>query len=152
MTAEKIHFCIEQVHRPALATRAARGLSVKLRHHCVRSDAFGNRLPMFAIAGEDVIIGTKRGNCTHPDRFLTDIEMAEAADLSQAVAFSALLFKPANQEHLTKHRQQCLAILFEGVGLYFWRGRIENACGPRCLLSLFLCLTAHAERTMPLLI
>ena len=70
---------------------------------------------MFAIAGKDVIIGTKRGNCTHGDRFLTDIEMTEAADFSQAVAFRALLFKAANQEHLTKHRQQCLAIFFESV-------------------------------------
>ena len=78
--------------------------------------------------------------------------MAEAADFSQALAFSALLFKPANQEHLTKHRQQRLAILFERGGLYFWRGRIENARGPGCLLTLLLRLAAHAERTMPLLI
>src|SRR5207302_9059147 len=86
-----IHFCIEQVHRTALAAREAGCLTVEFRHHCIRRNAFGDRLSMFAIAGKDVIIRTKRGNCTHPDRFLTDVEMAEPADLSQAVAFSALL-------------------------------------------------------------
>src|SRR5260370_15646819 len=107
---------------------------------------------MFAIAGKDVIIGTKRGACTHPNRCLTDIEVTEAADFSQAVAFSALLFKPANQEHLTKHRQQCLAIFFESGRFWFWRGSIKNAgraCRP---LSLLGALTAHAERTIPVLI
>ena len=107
---------------------------------------------MFTITGKDVISGTKRGNCTHPDRFLTDIEMAEAADFSQAVAFSTLLFKPANQKHLTKDRQQRLAIFFESVRLWFWRGSIENAGRACCPLSLLGALTAHAERTIPVLI
>src|SRR2546425_12898104 len=104
---------------------------------------------MFAIAGKDVIIGTKRGNRTHRDRFLTYIEVTEAPNFSQAVAFRTLLFKAANQEHLPKHRQHCLAIFFESGRLWFWRGSIENAGRACCPLSLVGALTAHAERTIP---
>ena len=65
---------------------------------------------MLAITGDHIIIGTQSGNGAYADRFLSDIQVTKAANLSEAIGLGTLFLKAANQEHLLKDVQQSLAI------------------------------------------
>ncbi len=56
VTAKKIYVRIEDVHRAAFACGRAAHLAVKLRHHLICGNAFGYRLAVLAVAGQDVIV------------------------------------------------------------------------------------------------
>src|SRR5207253_296193 len=71
----------EQMHGPAPAVRGAGFLPKKLRHHRLRVDPFGDRVPVLAIVAVDVILRPERRDGPHDGRLFPDIQMAEAADL-----------------------------------------------------------------------
>ena len=74
---------------------------------------------MVAIAGNDVIVGTDRRYRADGDRFLADVEMTEAANLSHAVSLGALLFEASNQQHLAKKPDEGFSIeILETVHLF----------------------------------
>ena len=83
VSSHEMHRHVEQVHRAALALRASRCLAEQFGHDRARRHAAGQRLPVFAVGADHVVVGTQRGERADRDRFLPDIEVAEAADLSQ---------------------------------------------------------------------
>src|SRR6185369_16295316 len=56
MTAKKIDPFIEDVHRAALAPRRSAGFAIQFGHHSVRRDALGDRLTVFTITCEHIIV------------------------------------------------------------------------------------------------
>jgi hypothetical protein len=113
VTTHEIHAGVEQMHRSALPFRTPGRFAVKFRHDRFGRDALGDRLAVFAVTGDDVIVPAKSGNRTNSYGFLADVEMAEPANLAHAVGFSALLFEAPNQQHLVKHPEQGLAVIIE---------------------------------------
>src|SRR3546814_16276691 len=75
---------------------------------------------MVAIAGDDAVLARlKRRLDAHGDRFLPDIEVAEAADQAQAVKLAGLFLETADQHHLPVEFQQLFlagVIIFRSVG------------------------------------
>jgi hypothetical protein len=53
-----------------------------------------------AIGGDDLIAFLERHLHADDDRFLADIEMAEAADEAHAVELARLLLEAADQQHV----------------------------------------------------
>jgi hypothetical protein len=100
VTAEKAEFLIEHVHRAAFAFRATGGFAEKLGHDGSGRHALGERLAVFAVTAEHVVVLAKRGDRADGDCFLSDVEMAEAADLSGDVDLGCFLFETPDQEHL----------------------------------------------------
>jgi hypothetical protein len=56
-----------------------------------------------AVRRNDQIVGTQSHNCPNADSFLTDIQMAEPADFTDAVNFGTFLLKHSAQNHLVEH-------------------------------------------------
>ena len=78
----------------------ATGLAEKFGHDAFRRHAFGKRMRVFTIAGQNVVIPANSRNGAHGNRFLPDVEMAEATNLSHAVRLGRLLFEAPDQQHL----------------------------------------------------
>jgi hypothetical protein len=102
VTAHEVQAHVEQVHRAALALRAAGGLPVELRHHRARGYAARERLAVLAVGADHVVVGAERGERAHRQRLLADVEVTEAADLPEAVRLARLLLEVADQEHLAE--------------------------------------------------
>ena len=81
----KFVFAAEQVHRAALALRAAGGLAEQLGHHGPRRDAARDRLPVVAVGGDHVVVVAQHGDRAGADGFLSDVQVAEPADLAERV-------------------------------------------------------------------
>ena len=77
-----------------------RGFAVEFGHDRIRRHAFRDSLAVLAITRDDVIVWPQSRDGADADRFLADVQMAEAANFSEAVRLSALLFKAPNQQHL----------------------------------------------------
>src|SRR5205085_2912229 len=63
-------------------------------------------MAMIAITGDDLIAGFDRGLHTDDNRFLTNVEMAEATDEAHAVKLPRTLLEAAYQQHcaiITEH-------------------------------------------------
>lgn len=58
-------------------------------------------MAVVAIAGDDLIAILQRHLHADDDSFLADVKVTEAADEAHAVKLAGLLFKAADQEHLT---------------------------------------------------
>ena len=110
MAAHEAALDVEQVHRAALALRATGGLAEQLRHYGFRRDALDERLPMFAVGTDDVVVVPQRCERTDRDCFLADVEVAEAADLTEGICFRRLFLKATDQQHLPQHLEMQLAL------------------------------------------
>ncbi len=84
---EKLCSVREHVHRAALALEMPAARPVSSAMMTLRIDAVGQHVAMVAIAGDHRLSlpGLKRGLEADRDRFLADIEVAEAADQAEAV-------------------------------------------------------------------
>src|SRR6185437_8311964 len=143
MTTHEVHARVEQVHRAAFAFRTAGRFAIQLGHHSFGRYALGDCLSMLAITGDNVIVTTKRGYGPDPNCFLADVQMTEAANLSNAVRFGALLFKTPNQQHLMKDpEQQLTVVLCDRLGVLDRLIDDSSRAGGRVLLALSR-LTAH---------
>ena len=90
----------EHVHGAALAARIAAAAAGQLRHDALRVHAGRQHVAVVAIAGDDLVAVLHRHLQADDDRFLADIEMAEAADQAHAVELPGLLLEAADQQHL----------------------------------------------------
>src|SRR3546814_12108307 len=71
----------EHVHRAALAARNAGGAAGEFGHDDLGVDAIGQHMAVVAITSDDAVLADRERRLqTHSDRFLTDVEVAEAAD------------------------------------------------------------------------
>ena len=70
------------------------------RHHAARFHPAGEHVPVVAIGRDDLV--TLAGCHLHADndRFLADIEVAEAADEAHAVKLAGLLLETPDQQHV----------------------------------------------------
>ena len=59
---------------------------------------------MVAIGGDDVVIAAEHGQRPSADRFLADVQMAEAADLSERVRLGTSLLEATLEQHRTEER------------------------------------------------
>ena len=118
---------VEQVHRAALALRAAGGLAVQLGHRRLGGDAPGQRLPVLAVGADDVIVRAQRAERARRHGFLTDVEMAEPADLAERVRLRRLFFEAADQQHLAQHPPGELDLSLVDFGLDGGAGHVGRA-------------------------
>ena len=56
-----------------------------------------------AIGGDEVIIGPRRRDRAGHDRFLADVEVAEAADFLRLILLTRALLETADQQHRREH-------------------------------------------------
>src|SRR5205085_5941695 len=110
VAAEEVLVGVEEVHRTALALRAAADLAVQFGHHFVGRDAHDERMAVVAVAGVDVIVGPEGRERADGDSLLADVEVAEATDLAERVGLGRLLLEAADEYHLIEHAQQGLAV------------------------------------------
>src|SRR5688572_33058150 len=100
VAAEKVHVAVEEVHRAAFALRAAVDAAEQLGHHRARRNAPRDRLSMFAVARDHIVVVAERGDGADTDAFLADVQVTKAADLADGVRFRAALFEATDEEHL----------------------------------------------------
>ena len=81
VSAIEFMFGREHVHRTALAFRYPGGATCQLGHDDIGIDAIGQHMAVIAIAGDHAVaIIVERALQSDRDRFLPDIQMAEAPD------------------------------------------------------------------------
>jgi hypothetical protein len=97
---------VEHVHRAALALDDAAGSAQQLGHHRRRIGAAGQDMTVVAVARQHVVLGL--GRVVHADRhrLLAVAQVAEAADLLQAVELARLFLETADEQHRIVHRMQ----------------------------------------------
>src|SRR5919106_909898 len=109
VTAKKPELLVKHVHRATLAFGASGGFAEKLGHDRTGGHSLGKCETVFTITGEYVVVFTNGRDRTDADGFLTDVKVAETADLSGDVRFRRLLFEATNQEHLAIEIDRLLA-------------------------------------------
>ena len=97
------------MHGAALAARITADPARQLGHHAFRIHLAGQHVAMVAVAGDDLVAFLQAGLHASHDRFLPDIEVAEAGNLAHAVELAGLLLETPDQQHL--------AVVFQHVGL-----------------------------------
>ena len=91
----------EHVHRPALALGDAGLAAGQLGHDHLGVDAVGEHVAVVAIAGDDAVLADRHRRLQPDrDRFLADVEVAEAADQAEAVELPRALLEAADEQHL----------------------------------------------------
>ena len=99
---------VVEVHRAAVAVRAALELPVQLRHDLVHVRALGDRVPVRAVRRGDHVLALERGADAGRDRFLPDRDVQEARELARAEALLDLLLEAPDEQHLAEERAQLL--------------------------------------------
>ena len=117
--AEEVQVAVEEVHRAALAARAAVHAPEELGHDRARRHAAGECLAVVAVGGDDVVVGAEHREHARGDRLLPDVEVAEAADLPERVRLADLLLEATLEEHRVEEFAAEFGIAgeFGGVGL-----------------------------------
>ena len=91
----------EHVHRAALAVGNAGLAPGQLGHDHLGVDAIGEHVAVIAIAGDDAVLADRHRRLQPDrDRFLADVEVAEAADQPEAVELARALLEAADEQHL----------------------------------------------------
>src|SRR5205085_3348600 len=90
----------EHVHRAALALGRAPGPAGQLGHDLVGVHAAGQHVAVVAIAGDDLVARSAHRLHAHGDRFLADVEVAEAANQPHAVELAGPLLEAADEQHV----------------------------------------------------
>ena len=98
----KMFFFAKEMHRSALAPRAAGDFSKQFRHALPRSHAPSQSMTVIPIGGDHRISLIQSRNGSHRHGFLTDIEMAKPFDLRLHEGLGGLLFKTPDQNHSAK--------------------------------------------------
>ena len=99
---------VVQVHRAAVAVRAALELAVELGHDLVRVRALGERVAVRAVGrGEDVAL-LERVADADGDRLLADRDVQEPGQLAGAEPLLHLLLEAPDEQHLAEELAQQL--------------------------------------------
>src|SRR5262245_27827622 len=107
MAAVEAMFDAEHVHRAALALRNAGFAAGELGHDHLGVNPVGQHMTMVAIAGNDAVT-THLHRRLQSDRyrFLADVEVAEAANQSEAIELAGALLEAADEQHLLVEIEQ----------------------------------------------
>ena len=150
VTAHEAQIRVEHVHRASAAVRRACLLSEQLGHDRFGVDAARDRVPVFAVAGEDVVRQLERNDAADHRRLFADVEVTVAADLRLRVLLLGALLEAPDELHLTVQAEEEVAIVLcelealgrdlggaWGSGWRLYRGdhlllTILNGCGIRC--------------------
>ena len=104
---------------------------------------------MVAIAGDDAVLADlERRLQPDRDRFLADIEMAEAADQAEAVKLAGALLEAADEQHLAVEFEQLVLarLVALGLGRALAVGRRRAARRPcLCCGALRRCCLGHSS-------
>ncbi len=101
---------VVEVHRAAVAVRAALDLPVELRHEGVRMRAPRERVPVGTVRGrEDVAVGHRLADAD-VDGLLADRDMQEARQVAGAEALLHLLLETPDQQHLAQELAERLVV------------------------------------------
>src|SRR5207245_10723300 len=73
---------VVEVHGAALAAADAGDLPAQLGQQQPRVGAAGQRIAVVTVVRDEVIVGAHLADRAHPDRFLPDAEVEDAADLA----------------------------------------------------------------------
>src|ERR1700730_2341054 len=103
MPAIHVVLAIEVIHRTAEAARTTRRLAEKLGHAGVRAGATGERVGVIAVGRYQIIIRPRRGDRAADDGFLSNVKMAEAADLLCLILLTRALLETPDQQHQREH-------------------------------------------------
>ena len=98
--AEVAALDVVQVHRAAVAVRAAFLLPVELGHQLVRVRALGEGVGVRAMGGGDHVAVLERAADADRARLLSDRDVQEAGELPGAEPLLDLLLEAADEEHL----------------------------------------------------
>src|SRR5207249_5936379 len=101
-------------------------LAEELRHHRTGGDTARQRMTVLPVGAGDVVIGPKSGEAADGHGLLADVEVAEPADLTQAVGLTGLLLEAADQHHLPQP-----AAVFVSLGRIEPAGSGSSARGGR---------------------
>ena len=127
VAAEEVLFAAEHVHGAALALGIAAPAAGQFRHHPFRIHVAGEHMAVIAIRGNHRVVAAGRRHHADDDRFLADIQVAEAADQAHAIELPRLFLETADQQHL--------AVVMEKVvgarGLAFFAGAFSGRSFPR---------------------
>ncbi len=108
----------EHVHRSTLALGNADGAASELGHDHLGIDAVGEHVAVIAVAGDDAVLADgHRRLQTDPDRFLADIEMAEATDQAETIELPRTLLEAADEQHLAIELKQLVLARLVALGL-----------------------------------
>ena len=99
-------------------------------------DAPGERVAVLAVGAGDVVVGPERGEAAHRDGLLADVEMAEAADLAEAVRLAGLLLEAADEQHLAEPVAYSSARSGSRPPLGTWRSGVAATVDPAITRSL----------------
>jgi hypothetical protein len=108
--------------RAALALGIAADAAGQFGHHAARLHAAGQHVAVVAIAGDALVAFLGRGLQADDDRFLPDVEVAEAADQAHAVKLAGLFLESADQQHV--------AVIFQQLVLGKGERLAQRASGP----------------------
>jgi hypothetical protein len=133
VAAVKMFLRVEEMHRAALAARAAGDLAEEFRHAGVGIDAARDGMGVIAISGDDRIVRIQNRNAADRNRFLAVVQMAEALDLGLSERLLRLFLKPANENHLAQKRDFFLGLQLGETGdltcFRTFNGRISGRHG-----------------------
>ncbi len=99
---------VVEVHRAAVAARAAFDLPVQLGHDRIDVRALGDRVAVRAVRRRDDVLALERRADSGRDRLLPDRDVQEAGKLARAEALFDLLLEPADQQHLAEEAAKLL--------------------------------------------
>ena len=107
VAAEEVRGCVSNMCiEPPLPRAHAVDAAEQLGHHGARRHAARERLAVVAVRRDDVVVGAEQRERAGAHRFLSDVQVAEAADLAERVRLGAALLEAALQQH----RAQQLAV------------------------------------------
>ena len=91
---------VVEMHRAAVAARAALRLAVELGHDGVRVRSLGDRVPVGAVRRGDHVLQPQRRADARGDGLLADADVQEAGELARPEALLDLLLEAPDQQHL----------------------------------------------------
>ncbi len=100
--AEVAALDVVEMHRAAVAVRAALLLAVELGHELIRVRPFRERVPVRAVRRSDDVAVAERATDADRARLLADRNMEEAGQLAGTEPLLDLLLEAPDQEHLAQ--------------------------------------------------
>ena len=91
--------CIE----PPRPRETARRFAEKFRHAGIGARAARQRVRMIAISRDDVVVRPRGRDSSNDDRFLSNIEMAKAADFLRLILLTRAFLETPDQQHQREH-------------------------------------------------
>src|SRR5260370_188601 len=99
VAAVNLIFLVEKMHRTAEPLGTARCLSEKFSHARIRTRAAREGVPVIAIGSDDVIVISHGRDCTGDHRFLSNVKIAEAADLPSLILHGRGFLETPDHQH-----------------------------------------------------